>query len=76
MSYGTWYSVVTDRKTFIVQPIGREYVDNTLSGNYDTFESLPDSIQSKLSVLRILEDEDEIDGIGKRLNSESYWIYI
>ena len=76
MSYGTWYSVRTDRKTFIVQPIGREYVDNTLSGNYDSFDSLPDSIQPKLSVLRMLGDDDEIVGIGKRHNSESYWVYI
>lgn len=43
--------------------------------NYTSEENIPDAIRSKLSVLKLLHDSDEVPNIGQRVSDEIYWIF-
>lgn len=51
---------------------------NTVTGRYDSEQQLPDWLQKKLSVLRILSDPppiEDIENVGRRLGPTLFWIY-
>jgi hypothetical protein len=51
---------------------------NTVTGRYDSEQQLPEWLQKKLSVLRILSDPppiEDIENVGRRLGPTLFWIY-
>tara|TARA_E500000318_G_C3491101_1_gene184390 strand:+ start:368 stop:544 length:177 start_codon:yes stop_codon:yes gene_type:complete len=55
-----------------------EGVDMTVEGVYDSVDELPEWIQRKLSVLNMLKVKPPmrtIDGIGRRIDEDTFWVY-
>lgn len=51
---------------------------NTVTGRYGNEQQLPEWLQKKLSVLRILSDPppiEDIENVGRRLGPTLFWIY-
>jgi hypothetical protein len=51
---------------------------NTVTGRYASEQQLPEWLQKKLSVLRILSDPppiEDIENVGRRLGPTLFWIY-
>ena len=51
---------------------------NTVTGRYASEQQLPEWLQRKLSVLRILSDPppiEDIENVGRRLGPTLFWIY-
>lgn len=74
------YRVNVDNVTGYVKVtcIGLEKVDATLEGNYDGVHQLPDWMQEKLTLLSMLSHEpptEPVDGIGRRITADTYWVF-
>jgi hypothetical protein len=65
-------------KDISVTCIGIECVDSTIIGVYADFNALPELLKERIAVLNILKpsiDVNEIAGVGKRVNDQTYWVY-
>ena len=65
-------------KSASVACFGMEGVDMTVEGVYDSVDELPEWIQRKLSVLNMLKVKPPmrtIDGIGRRIDEDTFWVY-
>ncbi len=58
--------------------IGLESVDAIVDGNYDGIESLPDWMREKITLLSMLSctpPTEPVEGVGRRINDETYWVF-
>ena len=58
--------------------IGLERVDALVNGNYSGTHTLPDWMQEKLAVLTMMSSKpptETVDGVGRRINDDTYWVY-
>lgn len=71
-------SVDTDTFTIKVECLGTNWLDKTLEGSYDSFQALPDVLKDALVLLSMLVPSmcDTLDGVGKRLEANIYWVYL
>lgn len=71
-------SVDTDTFTIKVECLGTNWLDKTLEGSYDSFQALPDVFKDALVLLSMLVPSmcDTLDGVGKRLETNIYWVYL
>ena len=71
-------SVDTDTFTIKVECLGTNWLDKTLEGSYDSFQTLPDVFKDALVLLSMLVPSmcDTLDGVGKRLEANIYWVYL
>lgn len=71
-------SVDTDTFTIKVECLGTNWLDKTLEGSYDSFQALPDVFKDALVLLSMLVPSmcDTLDGVGKRLEANIYWVYL
>ena len=57
---------------------GVDGVDPRLEGEYSSIDELPDWVQARIAILSILPCEpptEEIDGVGRRIASNIFWVY-
>jgi hypothetical protein len=55
-----------------------EGVDMTVEGVYDSVDELPEWMQRKLAILnmlRVAPPMRTVDGIGKRIDKDTFWVY-
>lgn len=73
------------RTSVRVQVKGRGYyevltLDNVWDKAYkrecSTYEELPEEIQRKLAVLTMVERNNTIQGVGRKMSPSVYWIHI
>lgn len=71
-------SVDTDTFTIKVECLGTNWLDKTLEGSYDSFQALPDVFKDALVLLSMLVPniEDTLEGVGKRVDANTYWVYL
>ena len=74
------YRVVIYPRTKIasVSCFGMEGVDMTVEGVYDSVDELPEWMQRKLAILnmlRVASPMRTVDGIGKRIDKDTFWVY-
>jgi hypothetical protein len=58
--------------------IGMEKVDAIVDGNYSGTDVLPDWMQEKLAVLRMMSPKpptEMVVGVGRRINNDTYWVF-
>jgi len=58
--------------------IGMEKVDAIVDGNYADTSRLPDWIQERLAVLRMMSAKpptEMVVGVGRRINEDTYWVF-
>lgn len=70
--------IATDTGYVKVSCIGLESVDATVDGNYAGTHNLPDWMQEKLAVLSMMSSKPPtklVDGVGRRINSDTYWVF-
>lgn len=41
-----------------------------------TYEEFPEWLQGKIALLSMMKEDEEVDGVGKRLSSNVLWVYI
>jgi len=61
-----------------VQCIGMYCVDNVISGSYSALEELPQWMQEKVALLMMTSftpPTKEVEGVGRRINSYTFWVY-
>ena len=57
---------------------GIESIDTELEGYYDSLQDLPKWVQERIALLSMLKHEpptEEVEGIGRRINMSTYWVY-
>jgi hypothetical protein len=57
---------------------GIESVDSNIDGHYDGVDDLPVWVQERLAVLMITDHTPpipEVEGVGRRISSNVYWVY-
>jgi len=74
------YRVIVDNVTghVHVECIGLEKVDAIVDGNYDGVESLPNWMREKLTLLAMLSAKpptEPVEGVGRRINDDIYWVF-
>ena len=74
------YRVHVDNDTGHVRVtcIGLESVDAIVDGNYTGTDKLPNWMQEKLAVLRMLSAKpptEVVEGVGRRINADIYWVF-
>ena len=74
------YRVTVNQDTGYVRVacIGLERVDAVVDGNYDSTEDLPDWMQEKLALLSMLSyvpPTEPVSGVGRRINTDIYWVF-
>lgn len=74
------YRVSVDQDTGYVKVacIGLESVDAIVDGNYDGINKLPDWMQEKLTLLSMLSPvppTEPVEGVGRRINADIYWVF-
>lgn len=65
-------------KSASVSCFGMEGVDMTVEGVYDSVDELPEWMQRKLAILnmlRVAPPMRTVDGIGKRIDKDTFWVY-
>jgi len=65
-----------DRNSVIC--VGMERVDACLEGAYDNLQELPQWVQERIAVLSMLNAKpptQNIEGVGRRINESTYWVY-
>jgi hypothetical protein len=70
--------VDTDTGHVRVTCIGLESVDAIVDGNYTGTDKLPNWMQEKLAVLRMLSAKpptEVVDGVGRRIDADIYWVF-
>ncbi len=74
--HNTFYRVYAPKTTKRVEIlcIGKECVDHERLTVYDDINKLPVEIQDKMASLSLLEEGEEIEGLGTRHNEETYYI--
>ena len=58
--------------------VGMERVDACLEGAYDNLQELPQWVQERIAVLSMLNAKpptQNIEGVGRRINESTYWVY-
>ncbi len=45
------------------------------SSMYNGYREMPEWIQRKVSVLRFVGVDQDVDGVGRMLNKDRFWIY-
>lgn len=58
--------------------VGMERVDACLEGAYDNLQELPQWVQERIAVLSMLDAKpptQNIEGVGRRINESTYWVY-
>lgn len=58
--------------------IGMERVDAYLEGVYDNLQELPQWMQERIAVLSMLDAKpptQNIEGVGRRIDENTYWVY-
>ncbi len=61
-----------------VSSIGIDRVDSDVLHHYNSVDELPEWIQTKLSMLMMLDlppPLNDVDGVGSRLGQYTYWVY-
>ena len=74
------YRVSVDQDTGYVKVacIGLESVDAIVDGNYSGINELPDWMQEKLTLLSMLSHvppTEPVEGVGRRINADIYWVF-
>ena len=74
------YRVSVDQDTgyVTVACIGLESVDAIVDGNYDGINKLPDWMQEKITLLSMLSPvppTEPVEGVGRRINADIYWVF-
>lgn len=61
---------------------GKVRLRNISGGQYPLFETLfeteanmPEDLRTKLSILKLARDYEEIEGVGQKVSSTVFWIY-
>lgn len=57
---------------------GIESIDTELEGYYDSLQDLPKWVQERIALLSMLKHEpptEEVEGVGRRINVSTYWVY-
>ena len=61
---------------------GKVRLRNISGGQYPLFETLfeseanmPEDLRTKLSILKLAQDYEEIEGVGQKVSSTVFWIY-
>jgi len=58
--------------------IGLESIDALVDGTYADTSKLPDWMQEKLAVLTMMSSKpptEPVDGVGRRINDNIYWVF-
>ena len=58
--------------------LGMDMLDPQAEGDYDSVDDLPKWVQDRLAVLMITPltpPTKEVDGIGRRIGANIYWVY-
>lgn len=42
---------------------------------YPSEDNLPEDVKTKLSVLKLMQDHDEVEWVGQKVSVRLYWIY-
>jgi hypothetical protein len=74
------YRVSVDQDTgyVTVACIGLESVDAIVDGNYSGINELPDWMQEKITLLSMLSPvppTEPVEGVGRRINADIYWVF-
>jgi hypothetical protein len=74
------YRVSVDQDTGYVKVacIGLEKVDAIVDGNYSGINELPDWMQEKITLLSMLSPvppTEPVEGVGRRINADIYWVF-
>ena len=74
------YRVSVDQDTGYVKVacIGLESVDAIVDGNYSGINELPDWMQEKITLLSMLSPvppTEPVEGVGRRINADIYWVF-
>ena len=67
-----------DRNIVSIVNLDTNAIDTTDEGIYIKIDDVPDWIQSKLAVLMLLPssyETPEIERVGKRIDSDTFWVY-
>jgi hypothetical protein len=70
--------VASDTGYVTVACIGLESVDAIIDGNYGNTDKLPDWMQEKLAVLTMMSSKpptEFVNGVGRRINGDTYWVF-
>jgi hypothetical protein len=57
---------------------GLESVDSRLEGHYDGVDGLPDWVKERLAVLMVLDSTPptiELEGVGRRISENVFWVF-
>jgi hypothetical protein len=57
---------------------GIESIDTELEGYYDSLQDLPKWVQERIALLSMLKSEpptEDVEGVGRRINVSTYWVY-
>ena len=71
-------TIAEDNGHVRVACIGLESVDAIVDGNYTSIKALPDWMQEKLTLLSMLSHTpptEPVEGVGRRINAEIYWVF-
>ena len=58
--------------------IGLERIDAIVDGNYASTNELPDWMQERIALLRMVSAKpptEIITGVGRRINEDTYWVF-
>ena len=75
------YRVIIDeskKKSIRVQCIGMYCVDSQVTGFYSGLEKLPQWMQEKVALLMMTSIDPPtvpVEGIGKRISENTFWVY-
>jgi len=76
----TMYRVMVDdgKNCIRVQCIGMYCVDSDIEGLYSVLEELPQWMQEKVALLMMTSTDPPtvpVEGIGKRISENTFWVY-
>jgi|TARA_R100001129_G_C5199989_1_gene213538 hypothetical protein len=71
-------SVDSDTSNINIRCLGNNWLDKTIEGSYASINLIPDKVREKLEMLSILQPsmDDVLEGVGKRLQHDVYWVYL
>jgi len=62
-------------ETGVIQTVYSSRGDITSSIIYPSESNLPDDIRTKLAILKLMQNADNIPEVGQKVNNWLYWIY-
>ena len=77
----TIYNIYRDKDTKLIKVtcLGMDCIDNPLNSSYIDWSDLPQWVQKKIAVLKLLSvafPTEEVKGVGQRgQDEESFWVY-